>query len=198
MLDVDFLPPTPDRRRRQLHRPRVRADLPPLRQPGHGRRDGTAADRAARTRRRPPRSPTSCEEEGIAFHLNAQCLAVDSAADGVAVHVSCERASRGDRRHAPADRRRPPPQHATTSASTRRASRPTRAAISPVDDQLRTSVPGIWALGDVNGRGAFTHTVLQRLRDRRRQPARQRSASRQRPHRRLRPVHRSAARPRRA
>jgi len=27
-----------------------------------------------------------------------------------------------------------------------------------VDDQLRTDVPGIWALGDVNGRGAFTHT----------------------------------------
>jgi pyruvate/2-oxoglutarate dehydrogenase complex dihydrolipoamide dehydrogenase (E3) component len=27
-----------------------------------------------------------------------------------------------------------------------------------VDDELRTSVPGIWALGDCNGRGAFTHT----------------------------------------
>ena len=27
-----------------------------------------------------------------------------------------------------------------------------------VDEQLRTNVPGIWALGDVNGRGAFTHT----------------------------------------
>ena len=27
-----------------------------------------------------------------------------------------------------------------------------------VDDQLRTGVPGIWALGDCNGRGAFTHT----------------------------------------
>jgi len=27
-----------------------------------------------------------------------------------------------------------------------------------VDDQLRASVPGIWALGDCNGRGAFTHT----------------------------------------
>ena len=26
------------------------------------------------------------------------------------------------------------------------------------DDQLRTSVPGIWALGDCNGKGAFTHT----------------------------------------
>lgn len=27
-----------------------------------------------------------------------------------------------------------------------------------VDDQLRTSADGVWALGDVNGRGAFTHT----------------------------------------
>ncbi len=26
------------------------------------------------------------------------------------------------------------------------------------DEQLRTSVEGVWALGDVNGRGAFTHT----------------------------------------
>jgi pyruvate/2-oxoglutarate dehydrogenase complex dihydrolipoamide dehydrogenase (E3) component len=28
-----------------------------------------------------------------------------------------------------------------------------------VDDQLRTSVPGIWAMGECNGRGAFTHTA---------------------------------------
>jgi pyruvate/2-oxoglutarate dehydrogenase complex dihydrolipoamide dehydrogenase (E3) component len=27
-----------------------------------------------------------------------------------------------------------------------------------IDDQLRTNVPGIWALGDCNGRGVFTHT----------------------------------------
>ena len=27
-----------------------------------------------------------------------------------------------------------------------------------VDDQLRTSLPGVWALGDCNGKGAFTHT----------------------------------------
>jgi pyruvate/2-oxoglutarate dehydrogenase complex dihydrolipoamide dehydrogenase (E3) component len=27
-----------------------------------------------------------------------------------------------------------------------------------VDDQLATNVPGIWAMGDANGRGAFTHT----------------------------------------
>ena len=28
-----------------------------------------------------------------------------------------------------------------------------------VDDRLATTVPGIWALGDCNGRGAFTHTA---------------------------------------
>jgi len=27
-----------------------------------------------------------------------------------------------------------------------------------VDDELRASVPGVWALGDCNGKGAFTHT----------------------------------------
>ena len=27
-----------------------------------------------------------------------------------------------------------------------------------MDDELRTNVPGIWAMGDVNGRGAFTQT----------------------------------------
>ena len=27
-----------------------------------------------------------------------------------------------------------------------------------VDEQLRTDVPGVWAMGDCNGRGAFTHT----------------------------------------
>ena len=28
-----------------------------------------------------------------------------------------------------------------------------------MDDELRTNVQGIWALGDCNGRGAFTHTA---------------------------------------
>ena len=28
-----------------------------------------------------------------------------------------------------------------------------------VDELLATNVPGIWALGDCNGRGAFTHTA---------------------------------------
>jgi pyruvate/2-oxoglutarate dehydrogenase complex dihydrolipoamide dehydrogenase (E3) component len=29
----------------------------------------------------------------------------------------------------------------------------------PPDDRLRTNVPGMWALRDCNGRGAFTHTA---------------------------------------
>lgn len=29
-----------------------------------------------------------------------------------------------------------------------------------IDDQLRTEVPGTWAMGDCNGRGAFTHTAF--------------------------------------
>jgi pyruvate/2-oxoglutarate dehydrogenase complex dihydrolipoamide dehydrogenase (E3) component len=66
-----------------------------------------------------------------------------------------------------------------------------------VDDELRTNAPGIWALGDCNGKRRLHPHRLQRLRDRRGQPARRRSAPRQRPHHRLRALHRSAARPRR-
>ncbi|WP_341314985.1 FAD-containing oxidoreductase [Paraburkholderia sp. IMGN_8] len=33
-----------------------------------------------------------------------------------------------------------------------------RHGLIHVDGQLRTNVPGIWAIGDINGRGAFTHT----------------------------------------
>ena len=46
----------------------------------------------------------------------------------------------------------------TTSASTGPACATDARGYIEVDDELRTNVPGIWALGDVNGRGAFTHT----------------------------------------
>ena len=46
----------------------------------------------------------------------------------------------------------------TISASTRPASTTDGRGYITVDDQLQTNVPGIWALGDCNGRGAFTHT----------------------------------------
>jgi pyruvate/2-oxoglutarate dehydrogenase complex dihydrolipoamide dehydrogenase (E3) component len=36
--------------------------------------------------------------------------------------------------------------------------KPTVQGFIPVNDRLETEVAGIWALGDCNGRGAFTHT----------------------------------------
>ena len=39
------------------------------------------------------------------------------------------------------------------------ASRSDARGYITVDEQLRTNVAGIWALGDCNGRGAFTHTA---------------------------------------
>ncbi len=50
-----------------------------------------------------------------------------------------------------------------------------------VDDELRTSVPGIWALGRLQRQRRVHAHVVQRLRDRRRQPARRRSAPGERP-----------------
>ncbi len=62
-----------------------------------------------------------------------------------------------------------------------------------VDDQLRTSVPGIWALGDCNGKGAFTHTSYNDGEIVVGEPSGQRSAARERSHYGVRAVHRSAA-----
>ena len=65
-----------------------------------------------------------------------------------------------------------------------------------VDDQLQTNVPGIWALGDCNGRGAFTHTSYNDFEIGCQSP-RQRSTACNRSHSRLRAVHGSTARARR-
>jgi pyruvate/2-oxoglutarate dehydrogenase complex dihydrolipoamide dehydrogenase (E3) component len=97
------------------------------------------------------------EAEGIAFRLNAQCLGLRRQGEGVAVHLKCA----GE-----------PPEVAgshvllavgrvpnTSDLGLERAGVATDArGYITVDDELRTTVPGIWALGDANGRGAFTHT----------------------------------------
>ena len=64
-----------------------------------------------------------------------------------------------------------------------------------VNEDLTTNVPGIWALGDCNGRGAFTHTayndfeiVAANLLD-------GEHRERKRTRARVRPVYRSAAGP---
>jgi len=98
------------------------------------------------------------EGEGIAFRLKAECLRMDKRDGGVNVHVSCEEEPREIRgSHVLLAVGRDPNTH---DLGLDRAGVATSArGFIDVDDELRTNVPGIWALGDVNGRGAFTHTA---------------------------------------
>jgi pyruvate/2-oxoglutarate dehydrogenase complex dihydrolipoamide dehydrogenase (E3) component len=97
------------------------------------------------------------EAEGIAFRLNATCLGVTRRDGGVGVHVSCEQEPRevvGSHLLLAVGR---VPNTGDLGLAQAGVKCDARGYID-VDDELRTSVPGIWALGDVNGRGAFTHT----------------------------------------
>lgn len=97
------------------------------------------------------------EAEGIAFRLNAKCLALERQAGGIAVHLSCEEEPRqvsGSHVLLAVGR---VPNTGDLGLDKAGVATDERGYIR-VDDQLRTNVPGIWALGDANGRGAFTHT----------------------------------------
>ena len=96
-------------------------------------------------------------EEGIAFRLNAECIHFAKRADGIAAGVTC---TEGDpdvigSHVLMAVGRRPNTDDLGLDAAGL-ASDDHGHVI--VNDRLETSVPGIWALGDCNGRGAFTHT----------------------------------------
>ncbi len=97
------------------------------------------------------------EAEGIHIRLNAKCISLVKHDSGVAVGLSCDEG---------------PPEVVGTHVLLAVGRTPNtsdlgldRAGVTTdhrgyitVDDQLQTNVPGIWALGDCNGRGAFTHT----------------------------------------
>jgi pyruvate/2-oxoglutarate dehydrogenase complex dihydrolipoamide dehydrogenase (E3) component len=97
------------------------------------------------------------ETEGIQIRLNAKCISLAKRDGGVAVHVDCEDG---------------PPDVFGTHVLLAVGRIPNtsdlgldKAGVATndrgyiiVDDHLQTNVPGIWALGDCNGRGAFTHT----------------------------------------
>ena len=95
--------------------------------------------------------------EGIQIRLNAKCLSLAKRDSRIAVGISCDEG---------------PPEAVGTHVLLAVGRTPNtsdlgldRAGVAIdqrgyiiVDDQLQTNVPGIWALGDCNGRGAFTHT----------------------------------------
>jgi pyruvate/2-oxoglutarate dehydrogenase complex dihydrolipoamide dehydrogenase (E3) component len=98
------------------------------------------------------------EAEGIAIRTDAECIAFAAHADGAAVKVDCtEGAPEVIASHVLLAMGRRPN---TDDLGLERAGVATDAHGNiVVDDSLATNVPGIWAMGDCNGRGAFTHTA---------------------------------------
>ena len=96
--------------------------------------------------------------EGIAVRVNARCISVSPGNAGVAVQVDCADGSPTiEASHLLlAVGRRPNTDDLGLDAAG--VARDDHGYIV-VDDRLQTSVPGIWALGDCNGKGAFTHTA---------------------------------------
>jgi len=97
------------------------------------------------------------EAEGIQIRLNAECMAMRKEDGHIVVALDCGEGSRevaGS--HLLIAVGRAPN---TGDLGLDRAGVETdKSGYIEVDDQLRTNVPGIWALGDCNGKGAFTHT----------------------------------------
>jgi pyruvate/2-oxoglutarate dehydrogenase complex dihydrolipoamide dehydrogenase (E3) component len=97
------------------------------------------------------------ENEGINLRLGAECMAVEKRGDRVVVKLDC---STGAKEVAGSDLllavgRRP---NTDDLGLEKAAVAVDERGYIAVDDQLRTNVPGVWALGDCNGKGAFTHT----------------------------------------
>jgi pyruvate/2-oxoglutarate dehydrogenase complex dihydrolipoamide dehydrogenase (E3) component len=98
------------------------------------------------------------EKEGITVRLNAECIHLESRGDDVAVGVNCPddgSDSIGSHILLAVGRRPNTDDLGLDRAGVKQDDR----GFITVDDQLRTNVPGIWALGDCNRRGAFTHTA---------------------------------------
>ncbi|TDF62730.1 FAD-containing oxidoreductase [Cupriavidus sp. L7L] len=97
------------------------------------------------------------EREGVEIRLDANCLTARRAGAGISVGLDCASGSRdvnGSHLLLAVGR---VPNTADLGLDKAGVEADERGYIK-VDEQLRTSVPGIWALGDCNGRGAFTHT----------------------------------------
>jgi pyruvate/2-oxoglutarate dehydrogenase complex dihydrolipoamide dehydrogenase (E3) component len=95
--------------------------------------------------------------EGIEIRLNAECISVEGRDGQVAVHLQCKDDTPeiiGSHLLLAVGR-----QPNTDDLGLEAAGIDTdKRGFIVVDDQLQTNVPGVWAIGDVNGRGAFTHT----------------------------------------
>ena len=96
--------------------------------------------------------------EGIQLRLHAECISMQKEPEGLSVGLDCsEHPRREPGTHLLLAVGRVPN---TDDLGLDKAGVATDSrGFIVVDDWLRTNVPGIWALGDVNGRGTFTHTA---------------------------------------
>jgi pyruvate/2-oxoglutarate dehydrogenase complex dihydrolipoamide dehydrogenase (E3) component len=96
--------------------------------------------------------------EGLELRLGAECLSVRKDADRLSIGLQCtEGAPRESGTHLLLAVGRVPN---TDDLGLDRAHIKTdRHGYIEVDEALRTSNPHVWALGDCNGKGAFTHTA---------------------------------------
>src|SRR6266851_1550800 len=95
--------------------------------------------------------------EGVDLRLNAKCISVSKQGDEIVMGLDCAEGApevRGSHLLLAVGRRPNTDDLRLDRAGVRQDAR----GYIEVDDELRTNVPGIWALGDCNGRGAFTHT----------------------------------------
>ena len=98
------------------------------------------------------------EAEGIDVRTGAECLSVEREGNGVSIGVDCKEGEpRVSGSHLLLAVGRVPN---TDDLGLERAgiAKDERGYIQ-VDEGLRTSNPNVWALGDCNGKGAFTHTA---------------------------------------
>jgi pyruvate/2-oxoglutarate dehydrogenase complex dihydrolipoamide dehydrogenase (E3) component len=96
--------------------------------------------------------------EGVTVRTSAECITLARHAGGIAVGVDCtegEPTIVGSHVLLAVGRR---PNTDDLGLDRAGVATDSRGYIT-VDDSLATNVPGIWALGDCNGRGAFTHTA---------------------------------------
>jgi pyruvate/2-oxoglutarate dehydrogenase complex dihydrolipoamide dehydrogenase (E3) component len=98
------------------------------------------------------------EREGVAFRLDAQCLSVANTESGIQVGVQCGGATETSAASHVLLAVGRVPNTADLGCDAAGIAMDERGFIT-VDDMLRTSADGVWALGECNGRGAFTHTA---------------------------------------
>lgn len=101
---------------------------------------------------------SALESEGIGMRLAAECIRLTHDGERVTANVNCAEGSpqiAGS--HVLFAMGRVP--NTDDLGLDKAGVKTNKAGFVQVDDELRTNVPGIWALGDCNGEGAFTHTA---------------------------------------